>query len=110
MEVLVFVVNKKRISVPFWIPHSIRNLIVHSYFIPSMFQLRLVYHMERSLAVRKMCFRIEIGILIYMNYNSSDRRFLAERKDVMDTRTIRTLMDINALQSLGTVQGFADQK
>lgn len=65
--------------------------------------------MERSLAVRIMCFRIEIGILIYRTIIQVIADFLAERKDVMDTRTIRTLMDINALQSLGTVQGFANQ-
>jgi Transglycosylase SLT domain len=71
--------------------------------------LRSVYHMEHGLAVRNMRFPSKIGILLIRMLL---RKLMPDRqkgKIMIDTRTIRTLMEINAMQSFGSVQSIAGQ-
>lgn len=68
-----------------------------------------VYHTERGLAVWIMRFLCTIGILVSRVLFRKRQPNWQRGKIMMDTRAIRTLMEINALQSFGSVQSNAGQ-
>lgn len=71
--------------------------------------LRSVYHIGRGVAVCNMRFPPLIGIL--ENRLTKRRQEIVRLKGLttMDSNMIRTLMEINTMQSLGSVQSYAVQ-